>query len=603
MKYSLVLLGCSAALVIIAQPVSAKTPAEIEQIARSVSVEMISGVGSGVLVHRQGDLYTIVTNRHVVCVETKLCDESGVRNSYQLKTIDGQVYKVGRSAIKLLKDAGGNKLDLAIVQFRSGRNYAVAQVAEPGSLKVEDAVYTAGFPKGQGFLFRQGKAQAVVNKRLVGDKGGYTVVYNAETLPGMSGGGAFNSEGRLVAIHGQGDKFTENTEAGSSYVKAEVNSKIGFNRGIPIRWVLQGLGAGGIVVGNRRLPGVVQDGPVAAATADEFFIAGYNKFVEPGADVRAGRKESVRQLSRAIALNPKYTTAYLMRAIVNENLGNYSPALADYNQAISLNPKLVGVYINRGNVKDKLNDPQGALADYNQSIALNPKDPEVYINRGKLKHQKLNDSQGALADYDQAITLNPKLAEAYSNRGVLKYQKLNNPQGALADYNQAITLNPKYAGAYNNRGLLKVDKLNDLQGALADYNQSTALDPKYADAYYNRGNLKYQKLSDTQGALADYNQAIALNPKYVEAYCNRGILKKDKNDPKGALADFNQSIVLNRNFAEAYGNRGVLKAYKLNDRPGAIQDFRAAARLFRQQGRTTEMQTVIELLRALGATE
>jgi S1-C subfamily serine protease len=114
MKYSLVLLGYSAALVTFVQPVSAKTPAEIEQIARSVSVEMISSVGSGVLVHRQGDLYTIVTNRHVVCVEKKLCDESGVRNSYQLKTTDGQKYQVSRSAIKLLKDAGGNKLDLAI---------------------------------------------------------------------------------------------------------------------------------------------------------------------------------------------------------------------------------------------------------------------------------------------------------------------------------------------------------------------------------------------------------------------------------------------------------------------------------------------------------
>jgi hypothetical protein len=75
---------------------------------------MISSVGSGVLVHRQGDLYTVVTNRHLVCVEKKLCDESGVSSSYQLKTTDGQVYQVGRSAIKLLKDAGGNKLDLAI---------------------------------------------------------------------------------------------------------------------------------------------------------------------------------------------------------------------------------------------------------------------------------------------------------------------------------------------------------------------------------------------------------------------------------------------------------------------------------------------------------
>jgi hypothetical protein len=73
----------------------------------------------------------------------------------------------------------------------------VAQVAEPGSLKVKDAVYTAGFPKRQGFLFGQGEAKAAVNKRLVGDGGGYTVIYDAETLPGMSGGWSFQQRGTI----------------------------------------------------------------------------------------------------------------------------------------------------------------------------------------------------------------------------------------------------------------------------------------------------------------------------------------------------------------------------------------------------------------------
>jgi tetratricopeptide (TPR) repeat protein len=94
--------------------------------------------------------------------------------------------------------------------------------------------------------------------------------------------------------------------------------------------------------------------------------------------VRAGRKESVRQLSRAIslqersanALNSKYTIAYLLRAIVNESLGDYSSALADYNQALTLNRRLVGIYINRGNLKDKLNDRPGAIQDFQAAARL-----------------------------------------------------------------------------------------------------------------------------------------------------------------------------------------------------------------------------------------
>jgi tetratricopeptide (TPR) repeat protein len=69
-----------------------------------------------------------------------------------------------------------------------------------------------------------------------------------------------------------------------------------------------------------------------------------------------------------------------------------------------------------------------------------------------------------------------------------------------------------------------------------------------------------------QGALSDYNQAISLDPKYSDAYYNRGVLKKD-------------------------------------DIQGAIQDFRQAARLYREQGQTQDLQDAIDRLRQLGATE
>jgi S1-C subfamily serine protease len=188
MKSSL-LFGAVAAVVCFAPGAMALSPAEVEQRAKAVSVEMLTGEGSGVIIHRQGDLYTVITNRHVVCkVSPERCTEREIHSSYRLKTSDGRIYQVAKSNIKLLKDDTGKFLDLAIVQFRSNRSYPVAQVADPGSLKVNDDVYTAGFPGGQGWLFGAGRAQAVVNKRLVGDRGGYTVVYDAETLPGMSGG-------------------------------------------------------------------------------------------------------------------------------------------------------------------------------------------------------------------------------------------------------------------------------------------------------------------------------------------------------------------------------------------------------------------------------
>jgi tetratricopeptide (TPR) repeat protein len=601
MKYSL-LLGCTVALVAFADVAVAKTAAEVESIAKAVTVEIKLqqnvGVGSGVIIYRQGDLYTLVTNKHVVC-GNQLCSELPAGESYSLGLVDGQQYRVKAANIKLLE----NDLDLAIIQFRSSRNYSVAQVSASNSLKVDDVLYTAGFPyERPGFSFNEGEAIAVVNKRLIGDAGGYSIIYNAYTLPGMSGGGVFDNKGQLVAIHGRGDIYTSRTEIDND--DATINAKIGFNRGIPVGWLVRSSRGLGISLVN---PGSTSDIRAARLavpnTADEYFIAGFNKYVEPGDNVLAGKQQAIQEFSAAIKINPRYSRAYFMRGYAYLQLQNFQQTLVDWNKAIYLSPQYAVFFYNRGILKnEKLNDFPGALSDFNQAILLNPTNAKAYNNRGILKDEKLNDLPGALADYNRAISLNPTNAKAHYNRGILKSEKLNDLPGALTDFNQAIIINPKYTNAYNNRGNLK-NRLNDLSGALSDYNQAIFYSPKSAEPYYNRGTLKGEKLNDLPGALLDYNQAIFLDSKYAKAYGNRGIIKYQFNDFPGALTDFNQAIVYNPKLAEAYNNRGFLKANKLNDRAGGIQDFRQAARLFREQGKTQSLQYAIEQLRKLGATE
>jgi lipoprotein NlpI len=466
------LLGTNVALV---QPaIATKSAAEVKAIARAVTVEIRlqedSSFGSGIIVAHQGDLYTVATNRHVVCGQGSR-SKIPTGEIYELGLADGQKYRVKASRVKLI----GTDLDLAIVQFRSSRMYPVAQLGNAGGLKVENVVYTAGFPLAQpGFSFNQGNVIAVVDKRITGDRGGYSMIYDAFTLPGMSGGGVFDGDGRLVAIHGQGERYGENTELED---KSNVGTKTGYNRGIPIRWLVEGLASAGISISENRLSSslTTTTGQVAVS-ADEYFIAGFNKAVEPGADVVAGKRAAVQALNKAIQLNSRYTIAYFIRAVVREQLQEFRQAVSDYDRAITLNPQFA----------------------------------EAYYNRGTLKYKKLNDSQGVLADLDRAITLNPQFAIAYYNRGLLKYKKLNDIQGALADYDRAITLNPQSANAYTNRGNLKDDKLNDSQGALADYDRAITLKPQSAEAYGNRGLLKYKKLNDKTGAIQDLRQAAKL---------------------------------------------------------------------------------------------
>jgi tetratricopeptide (TPR) repeat protein len=457
-------------------------------------------------------LYTLVTNRHVICGSSS-CNNISATEIYSLNLPGGHQYRAQKPVIKLLADNYNKDLDLAIIQFRSDRNYAVAKLFSPGSLKVDDIVYTSGFPDQLGFatqfFFGQGNTIAVVDKRLDGDTGGYTILYDSPTLPGMSGGGIFNSNGQLVAIHGYGDRVKQNTDITR---KSKINSKIGINRGIPVNWLRKSLSEIGINSQTNSTTTISGDTTQQAASADEYFIAGFNKYVEPGNNAIADRRQAIQTFSKAIQLNPKYAIAYYMRAVV-------------YRQ---------------------VQDLQQSLSDFNQAIRLNPKDSDFYYNRASLKQDELHDVPGALADYNQAISINPKYSYAYNNRAVLKKNSLDDIQGALADYNQAISINPQDSEVYYNRGVMKRDALDDYEGAIQDFTQTISIDNKRFEAYYNRGILRYGQ-KDFPGALADFNQGILINPKNSGLFYSRGVLKAERlNDRVGAIQDLRQAAQLSR---------------------------------------------------------
>jgi tetratricopeptide (TPR) repeat protein len=473
-----------AATISLVQPniASAKTPVEIAKTARAITVLITepNNVGSGVILQRQGDIYTVLTAAHVVKNKGKVV--------YKITTPDDRKYDIISSSIR----SAPGSIDLAVVKFKSTTNYPIAKLGNCNILESGMDLFVAGFPAATRtinelvFVFREGKVTANSNKTF---EKGYSLIYSNDTLPGMSGGAVLNSDGELVAIHGRGDRDDSGT-------------KTGFNLGIPVNRFATVANNMGVNLGGQVAP-IPQN---TAPKADDYFASAVQKYRK--GDIQG----ALADYNQAIALNPKFVNAYSNRGTLKQDkLNDRQGALADLNQAIALDPKYALAYNNRGTLKyQKFNDVQGALADYNQAIALNPQSANAYSNRGLLKKQKLNDFQGALADYNQAIALDPKFVNAYSNRGLLKYQKFNDFQGALADYNQVITLDPKNADAYNDRGTLKYQKFNDVQGALADYNQAIALNPKSANAYYNRGTLKYQKLNDVRGAIADMQQAVKL---------------------------------------------------------------------------------------------
>jgi tetratricopeptide (TPR) repeat protein len=600
------LVGITATIPLVqVQGATAKTSVEIAETAKEITVLITEpdSVGSGVILQRQGDIYTVITAAHVVKNKA----------SFKITTPDDQSYQIIPNSIR----AAPGSIDLAIVKFKSTAKYRTAKLGNCNILKSGMDLYVAGFPGASRaitqsvFVFREGKVSANSTKTF---ENGYSLIYSNDTLPGMSGGAVLNSQGELIAIHGRGDRDTA------------TGAKNGFNLGIPINrfaTVASNLGV--------QLDGQVAPIPQnAILKADDYFASAVQK------DNKGDNRGALADYNQAIALDPKFAPAYNNRGNLKaDKLNDVQGAFADYNQAIALNPKFADAYNNRGNLKaDKLNDVQGALADFNQAIALDPKNVYAYTGRGTLKAEKLNDLQGALTDYNQVIAIDPKSANAYTYRGVLKYEKLNDVQGALADYTQAISLDPKSALTYTGRGNLKYEKLNDVQGALADYTQAISLDSKSDLAYTGRGVMKSQKFNDVQGALADLSQAIRVNPNSVRGYYNRGDLFYSAGNRSAAITDFrkvaeldqtghlgliaqgiiqtqqgaypqainlfNQAAKISPESGDIYKYRG--EAFKQQgDRTAAIRDWRKAAQGYKNNSQTKDYQMVLGWLRSLGA--
>jgi tetratricopeptide (TPR) repeat protein len=91
---------------------------------------------------------------------------------------------------------------------------------------------------------------------------------------------------------------------------------------------------------------------------------------------------SIAFFSKAIAIDNRFTAAYVKRGDAFWRKKEFSNALKDVTRALALDPRNAEAFQVRGNVFLDQGLHEKALRDFNESIAINPRDPETYNYRG-----------------------------------------------------------------------------------------------------------------------------------------------------------------------------------------------------------------------------
>src|SRR5207302_1785345 len=199
------------------------------------------------------------------------------------------------------------------------------------------------------------------------------------------------------------------------------------------------------------------------------------------------RVAELRELEKAVELNPDNAHAHYLMAFVLGDMGRHQEARSASKRAIQLNPPLARAQTNlsleRYNAERRSQqlrarespEPQvvegNELAHYNLGLAFRQKgyynealrEYRLALERGEDRrltlqamaevHLLKHDFGAALELYETLIREVPDSPKLWNERGVVLHQA-GRTDDALASYREAVEVDPKYALAWNNLGVL-----------------------------------------------------------------------------------------------------------------------------------------------------
>jgi hypothetical protein len=342
------------AAAVLCSPAAGKTPEQIfQQASRSVVVVHAYdaegnpiNLGSGVATGRE----LVTTNCHVIE------DASRLEVHYQ-----GRVHAATPGAVNHDRD---------LCQIRAPRLAAPRAVINAGRLRVGQRVYAIGAPEGLELTFSEG-----IISSLRDFDGSQYIQTSAAISQGSSGGGLFDTEGRLIGI--------------TAFFISEGQN---LNFALPVSWVVELDRAGSV--------------PAKVAAQD----AGEARWIRRVAEARAGKdwpamltlaQQWVRATPRSARAWQELGDAYFAIKRPRRAIPAYQQAVRYDGESFSAWHKLSTAYL-------ALNQYDRAIEASQEALRIRPGDPRATYNLGAAYHgqglrDRVQETYGQLRRLDAAL--------------------------------------------------------------------------------------------------------------------------------------------------------------------------------------------------------
>src|SRR5262245_3344753 len=326
---------------------------------------------------------------------------------------------------------------------------------------------------------------------------------------------------------------------------------------------------------------------------------------------------ALKDLSRALELDPKYLYGLYLRGEVHWRAGRFDRALADLNAALKLDPAHYRALAGRGYTYVRMGDYARATPDLDKAIAVNPSEAFAYGARGHMYRLK-GDVDRALLDLNKVIALSPRYVFALMERGDA-YQGKGEYDLAAADYARVVAIQPNHAVAQERQraavalkeagggvssapaekpavapapggprasaiqiaqetDIAKLFSIaqtqygkGDVDGAIAALDRIVAIDANNAKAFLYKGEVLVRK-GDLEQAADNFDRSIQLNPGSIDAYISRCMTLINLGRLDAAALDGEHLVRVAGNDARSYNLRGLVRLYQ-SQPATALDDF------------------------------